>query len=123
MGAMSFVLIAGAGLAGAAGVALAAIAAHKAESAGLTTAALLLVLHAAAVVALVALSQTGLFGRGLLAAAWVLLFGALLFSASVAKLTLAGTPLFPMSAPAGGTLMILGWVTVGGAALLALASR
>lgn len=124
MGSAAQLLIALSGLAGASGVALAAIAAHKAEgNASLTTAALLLVLHAGAVVALVAASQIAPSGRWLLAGAWTILFGAFLFTGTVAKLTLAGTPLFPMSAPTGGTLMILGWLVVAVAALLGLAHR
>jgi uncharacterized membrane protein YgdD (TMEM256/DUF423 family) len=123
MGGAAHVLIALAGLAGASGVALAAVAAHKVESASLTTAALLLVLHGVAAVALVAVAPGSPLGRWMLAGAWILLFGAFLFTGTVAKLTLQGTPLFPMSAPTGGTLMIAGWLVVAVVALLALAQR
>jgi uncharacterized membrane protein YgdD (TMEM256/DUF423 family) len=38
--------------------------------------------------------------------------GAALFSADVALLTLRGARLFPMAAPTGGSLLILGWIVV-----------
>ena len=105
-------LLALAGLMGAAGVALAARAAHGGE-ASLASAAQFLVIHAAAV--------AGLAGRGrrIGAAALVLALGTCLFSADLALRALAGTRLFALAAPAGGLLMILGWLGLALAGLLA----
>lgn len=116
-------LLAAAGLAGAAGVALAAVAAHKAESASLMTAAILLVLHAAASVGLVAVSLGSQSPRPLLLCGSVILFGAALFAGSVTLLTFHGRPLFPMSAPTGGMLMIAGWLALSVVALTFLQQR
>ncbi|MFN4087703.1 MAG: DUF423 domain-containing protein [Alphaproteobacteria bacterium] len=44
--------------------------------------------------------------------------GILLFSGSLFTLALEGVPLFPMSAPAGGILLMAGWVALGLAGLL-----
>jgi uncharacterized membrane protein YgdD (TMEM256/DUF423 family) len=52
------------------------------------------------------------------AAAVLLAAGTLLFCGDVLLLAYQGTHLFPMAAPAGGTMMIAGWLAVAlGAAL------
>ncbi|BAR97934.1 hypothetical protein BV133_341 [Blastochloris viridis] len=101
------------GLAGAAGVALAAAGAHGGNG-GLETAGLLLVMHAAAVLAL-----AGRGGAYALAAA-VLLGGSVLFAGDLTARAYFDTRLFPYAAPTGGVMMIAGWL---GVALTALRGR
>ena len=107
-----------AGLTGAAGVALAAVAAHKVQTPGLASAAQMLILHAAAVVGIVALAGTRGYPRLLLAVATVMLAGALLFGGDVALLNLAGRRLFPNAAPTGGSTMIASWLALAVAGVL-----
>lgn len=105
-------LVLAAGLIGAAGVALSAAAAH-AGGGNVATAAQFLLFHAPALLAL------GLFSHSRLSrvAGLVLLAGLLLFSGDLLIRHYADTRLFAMAAPAGGTLMILGWLGVAGSAL------
>ena len=119
---MSAVLVLLAGLMGAAGVALAA-AAHG-NAAGLDSAAHLLLFHAAAVIAGVSLLDGGRLWRPALLAAlggWVA--GSVLFAADIGMRAFAGQRLFPMAAPAGGTLLILAWLSLALAAITALGRR
>lgn len=104
-----FVLIAS--LYGAAGVALSAAAAHT-GGANIHTAAAFLLAHAPAFLALGLLG-----GKGpLRIAGWVLFAGLTLFAGDLLMRDYAGTRLFPMAAPTGGTLMIFGWLAIGAAA-------
>jgi uncharacterized membrane protein YgdD (TMEM256/DUF423 family) len=106
-----------AGLMGAAGVILAALAAHKAQA--LEPAALMLLVHAPAIIAVGAATQAKLLHRAVAhVAAMGLALGAILFSADIALLTLVGGRLFPMAAPAGGFLMIASWLAMAAAALI-----
>jgi uncharacterized membrane protein YgdD (TMEM256/DUF423 family) len=111
-------LVAWAGLSGAAGVALAAIAAHKVESPALVAASTMLLVHAVAAVALMALTSAP--ARLRLAAAGVMLFAASLFGSDVTLHTLTGSHLFPMAAPTGGSLLIASWLFVAGIGLCGL---
>ena len=95
------------GLAGAAGVALSAAAAH-AGGGNTGTAASFLLMHAAAFLA-VGLARSSLPMR---VAALVMLVGLALFAGDLLMRDFAGTRLFPMAAPTGGTLMILGWIAL-----------
>jgi uncharacterized membrane protein YgdD (TMEM256/DUF423 family) len=107
-----------AALYGACGIMLAAAAAHSAPGAGLDNAAYLLLFHAAAVLGGAALAQQGLLWRplALLAlAAWLL--GAALFAGDIALRTFAGHRLFPMAAPSGGIILIIGWLALAAAAI------
>lgn len=104
-----------AGLAGAAGVALSAAAAHLAGSPNIGTAASMLLMHAPALLAL------GLFapGRVLRLAGFVLLAGLAVFSGDLLMREFArGFRLFPMAAPIGGSLMIVGWLGAAASALM-----
>jgi uncharacterized membrane protein YgdD (TMEM256/DUF423 family) len=104
------VLLVLAGLMGAGGIMLAAAGAHAAPGAGLDSAAYMLLFHAAAIIGAVALLQNGMLWRMpalLVLAAWVV--GAVLFSGDIALRALAGHRLFPMAAPSGGIILILGW--------------
>jgi uncharacterized membrane protein YgdD (TMEM256/DUF423 family) len=109
---------------GAGGVAAAAAAAHMPGGARLSSVALVLLAHAAAILALTVRSRdAGLAPRLFLGSALILAFGAALFSADVALLTLRGARLFPLAAPTGGMAMILGWLVACGAGLAELARR
>lgn len=108
-----FILIGG--LAGGGGVALSAVAAHAGGD-YVATASSFLMAHAPTLLAI------GLLGRGLVLATGgaVLVVGLLLFCGDLLMRYYLGDRLFPMAAPTGGTLMIIGWVVV---ALSAFATR
>ncbi len=110
-----------AGLAGACGVALAAAGAHLSASPLLTTAANFLLIHAVAALALAGLAIAApRRGGWFLGAAALFLLGGFLFSSDLAARALAGARLFPMAAPTGGALLIVGWLVTFVAALAAL---
>ena len=109
---MQRLLILAAGVVGAGGVALLAAAAHVGGD-NLHTAAAFMLAHAPALLAV------GLAGRGraIAVAACVLLAGVALFAGDLMMRDFLGQRLFPMAAPTGGTLTILGWLGVAVAAL------
>jgi uncharacterized membrane protein YgdD (TMEM256/DUF423 family) len=113
------ILLALAGLMGAAGVALAAAGAHLGGD-NLATAATFLLIHAAAVAGL-ASGAPNL--RGLTLAASLLALGALLFSGDIAARAFLGGKLFPMAAPAGGIILMAGWLALAVAAALGSGAR
>jgi uncharacterized membrane protein YgdD (TMEM256/DUF423 family) len=107
-----------AGVFGAAGIALAAAGAHTAPSAGLDSAANILLFHALAILGGTALLLQGMLSRQLALialAAWAL--GTILFSADVALRAFVGHRLFPMAAPTGGIILILAWLVLAAAAV------
>jgi uncharacterized membrane protein YgdD (TMEM256/DUF423 family) len=112
-------LVFAAGLIGAAGIVLAAMATHTYAGTSLSVAATMLSLHAPAIIAVAAARKAGLVhdfvGR---LAAWGLVAGVVLFSGDIAMRTFNGGPLFPMAAPAGGTLLIAAWILVAVAGLI-----
>jgi uncharacterized membrane protein YgdD (TMEM256/DUF423 family) len=115
--AVTIVLILAA-LLGACGIMLAAAGAHAATGAGLDSAAYMLLFHAAAMLGGAALAQQGLLWRplALLAlACWIV--GAALFAGDIALRAFAGHRLFVMAAPAGGIILIVGWLVLAAAAL------
>ncbi len=110
-----------AGLMGAGGIMLAAAGAHAAPGAGLESAAYMLLFHATAIIGATALVQQGVLWRPLalvVLAAWVI--GAVLFSGDIALRAFAGHRLFPMAAPSGGIILILGWLAFAVTAIGAL---
>ncbi len=112
-----------AGLMGACGVGLAAAAAHGAATAGLDSAANLLLFHATAVLGAASLAGQRMLWRPLgLAAMLCFVLGAALFAGDMAMRAFAGHRLFPMAAPAGGTLLLIGWVVLPVAVLAAIAA-
>jgi len=111
-------VLAAAGLCGAAGVALAAAAAHKVQSPALVSASTMLLVHAPAAVAIAAHSRGASRPRWWLAVASVMLSAACLFAGDVTLLSFAGTRLFPMAAPIGGSMMILAWLALAVVAVL-----
>ena len=113
-------LIGLAGLMGAAGVALAAASAHGADASRLASASAMLLFHATAILAGVALLARGLLHGGIgLVAAFGFVIGAALFAGDLSLRQYAGHALFPMAAPTGGTVMIAGWLAVTLAAVVA----
>jgi uncharacterized membrane protein YgdD (TMEM256/DUF423 family) len=105
------ILLVLAGLMGAGGIMLAAAGAHAAPGAGLDSAAYMLLFHATAIIGAAALTQNGMLWRTpalAVLAAWVV--GALLFSGDIALRAFAGHRLFPLAAPSGGIILILGWL-------------
>jgi uncharacterized membrane protein YgdD (TMEM256/DUF423 family) len=114
-------LIGLAGLMGAAGVALAAASAHGADASRLASASAMLLFHAPAILAGVALLARGLLHGGIgLIAAFGFVIGAALFAGDLTLRQYAGHSLFPFAAPTGGTVMILSWLAV---TLAAVAAR
>lgn len=108
-------LILAAGLLGAGGVALLASAAHAGGD-NLQTAAAFMLAHAPVLLA-VGLAGRPAGGRILAPAALVVLAGVALFAGDLTLRDLAGERLFPMAAPTGGTLTILGWLGTAASAL------
>jgi uncharacterized membrane protein YgdD (TMEM256/DUF423 family) len=106
-------------LAGILGVLLSALARHRSGTVHLETAGQFLLLHAPALLALAALTGTGLVGArtGGLAGA-TLALGLGLFCGDLASREFLGRALFPMAAPTGGVLLMGGWLLVAVAALL-----
>jgi uncharacterized membrane protein YgdD (TMEM256/DUF423 family) len=108
-----------AALMGAGGVILWAMASHGGE-ANAVTAAQMLLIHAAAVFGLTACRKQGLIhDRAASLGVTVLILGSVLFSGDLALRAFQGQKLFAMAAPIGGGLMILGWLGVAVAALVA----
>jgi uncharacterized membrane protein YgdD (TMEM256/DUF423 family) len=117
-------LAAFAGLMGAAGVAAAAASAHVGGGARLASVAMILLVHAAALLALSTRARDASGSAWLwLVSGLALAFGATLFSADVALLTLRGARLFPMAAPTGGMTMIAGWLLASAAGFASLFRR
>jgi len=112
------------GLAGATGVVLAAVAAHGSADPMLAAGARQLMFHTLAALGVAALANSLPQRRGFfLAAAFLLLGGGVLFAADLAAQALVGSRLFPMAAPLGATLSILGWAWLTLAALVTMAGR
>lgn len=111
------VLIVLAGIMGADGVILAAASAHQAEAARLAAASSMLLFHACAVLAAVALAErTLVHARIGLAAAGGFVVAAVLFAGDLTLRQYAGHGLFPLAAPTGGTLLIASWLAMAVAA-------
>ena len=108
----SRLLILAGGVCGAAGVGLSAVAAHG-GSPNTASAATFLVVHAPA------LLVVGLifFNAVMRWAAAILLLGLALFAGDMVSRDFLDARLFAMAAPAGGGLMVLGWLGVALAAL------
>jgi uncharacterized membrane protein YgdD (TMEM256/DUF423 family) len=110
-----------AGLMGACGVGLAAAAAHGTSATGLDSAAWLLLFHATAILGAASLSHQGQLWPPLALAAMACFFaGGALFAGDIAMRAFAGNRLFPMAAPAGGTLLLIGWLVLAAAAVAAM---
>lgn len=98
-----------AGLVGAAGILAAAASAHTGASQTLTSAALVCLAHAPA---LLVLALVDARGRMLALAGGLMAVGTLVFAADMGVREFAGGRLGPLAAPIGGALMIGGWLCV-----------
>ena len=111
------ILIILAGVMGADGVILAAASAHQGDATRLLPASSMLLLHASAVLAAVALAERGVIhGRIGLASAFGFVIAAGLFAGDLTLRHYAGHSLFPLAAPTGGTLLIVSWLLLAVAA-------
>ena len=112
------ILIGLAAVMGADGVMLAAASAHQADASRLASASSMLLFHATAVLAVVALTERGLIHARIgIAAACGFVIAAGLFAGDLTLLQYAGHALFPMAAPTGGTLLIASWLVLAIAAV------
>ena len=106
--------IVAAGIAGFAGVGLGAASTHLAGGGGQTlleTASRFLLFHAPALGLVGALERLRP-SRVLALAGLLLALGALCFSGGLTLLALTGSPVGLWSTPAGGTLLLAGWLTL-----------
>jgi uncharacterized membrane protein YgdD (TMEM256/DUF423 family) len=111
------ILVILAGMMGADGVILAALSAHQADAARLASASSMLLFHALAVLAVVALTERGVIHVRIgIAAAFGFVVAAVLFAGDLSLRQFAGHSLFPMAAPSGGTLLIVSWLALAVAA-------
>jgi uncharacterized membrane protein YgdD (TMEM256/DUF423 family) len=105
------ILVILAAIMGADGVILAAASAHQPDATRLASASSMLLFHALAVLAAVALTERGLIHLRLgIVAAWGFVIAAALFAGDLTLRQYAGHSLFPMAAPTGGTLLIVSWL-------------
>lgn len=109
-----------AALFGLAGVALLAAAAHLLSAETAQTAGQMLLFHAPVLIAVTAARRAGLMlDIPARLAVSVLALGVALFSADLARRGFGGARLFEGAAPAGGTLMLAGWLGLALSALFA----
>jgi uncharacterized membrane protein YgdD (TMEM256/DUF423 family) len=117
MNRLARVLIVLAAIMGADGVILAAASAHQADASRLAAASSMLLFHACAVLATVALAERALIhARIAIAAAIGFVIAAALFAGDLTLRQYAGHGLFSMAAPTGGTLLIASWLALAVAA-------
>jgi len=117
MNRLARVLVVLAGIMGADGVILAAASAHQADASRLGAASSMLLFHACAVLAAVALAERALIHSRIgLAAATGFVIAAGLFAGDLTLRQYAGHGLFPFAAPSGGTLLIASWLALAVAA-------
>jgi uncharacterized membrane protein YgdD (TMEM256/DUF423 family) len=103
---------------GAGGVILAAAAAHQPDATRLASASSMLLFHATAVLATVALTERGIIHPKIgVTAAFGFVIAAALFAGDLTLRQYAGRSLFPMAAPTGGTLLIASWLALAVAAV------
>jgi uncharacterized membrane protein YgdD (TMEM256/DUF423 family) len=111
------ILVILAGVMGADGIILAAASAHQPDAARLAAASSMLLFHATAVLAVVALAERGVIDVRIgIAAAFGFVIAAALFAGDLTLRQYAGHSLFPMAAPTGGTLLIVSWLLLAVAA-------
>ena len=111
------ILVILAGFMGADGIILAAASAHQPDATQLAAASSMLLFHAIAVLAVVALAERGVIDVRIgIAAAFGFVIAAALFAGDLTLRQYAGHSLFPMAAPTGGTLLIVSWLLLAVAA-------
>jgi uncharacterized membrane protein YgdD (TMEM256/DUF423 family) len=107
------ILVILAGIMGADGVILAAVATHQADATRLAPASSMLLFHAAAILAAVALIERGIVAaRGGMIAGFGFAIASALFAGDLSLRHFTGHALFPFAAPAGGTLLIVSWLVL-----------
>ncbi|PDT74609.1 DUF423 domain-containing protein [Bradyrhizobium sp. C9] len=113
MNGASRLLIGLAAIMGACGVILAAAAAHLPDATRLAAASSMLLFHATAAIATVAVAERAIIHAklGIVAAAGFVI-AASLFAGDLTLRQYGGHGLFPMAAPSGGTLLILSWLVL-----------
>jgi uncharacterized membrane protein YgdD (TMEM256/DUF423 family) len=117
-GGLFRVLAVSAGAMGAAGVILAAASAHQPDASRLASASSMLLFHATAVLATVALIERSIIHLKIgITAAFGFVIAAALFAGDLTLRQYAGHSLFPMAAPTGGTLLIVSWLALAVAAV------
>jgi uncharacterized membrane protein YgdD (TMEM256/DUF423 family) len=105
------ILIILAGVMGADGVVLAAASAHQPDASRLASASSMLLFHALAGLAVVALAERAVIHVAIgIAAAFGFVVATALFAGDLTLRQYAGHGLFPMAAPTGGTLLIVSWL-------------
>ena len=115
------ILVILAGIMGADGVMLAAASAHQPEASRLVSASSMLLFHATAVLAVVALAERGVIDARIgIAAALGFVIATGLFAGDLTLRQYAGHSLFPMAAPTGGIVLIASWLALAGAAVVTL---
>ena len=111
------ILIILAGIMGADGVILAAASAHQGDATRLVPASSMLLFHATAILAAVALAERGILHVRIgITAGFGFVVAAGLFAGDLTLRHFAGHSLFPMAAPTGGMLLIMSWVVLAVAA-------
>jgi uncharacterized membrane protein YgdD (TMEM256/DUF423 family) len=111
------ILVILAAIMGADGVILAAASAHQADATRLAAASSMLLFHATAVLAVVALTERGVIHARIgIAAALGFVVATALFAGDLTLRQYAGHSLFPFAAPSGGTLLIVSWLALAVAA-------
>jgi uncharacterized membrane protein YgdD (TMEM256/DUF423 family) len=111
------ILIILAGVMGADGVILAALSAHQGDASRLASGSSMLLFHATAVLATVALAERRVVHPQIgLAAGFGFVVAAALFATDLTLRQFAGHSLFPFAAPTGGTLLIISWIVLAVAA-------
>ena len=107
------ILVILAGIMGADGVILAAASAHQPDASRLASASSMLLFHATAVLAVVALAERGVIDARIgIAAASGFVIATGLFAGDLTLRQYAGHGLFPLAAPSGGTLLIISWLAL-----------
>ena len=113
MTGVSRLLIGLASIMGACGVMLAAAAAHLPDATRLAAASSMLLFHAPAIIASIAIADRAIVHARLgIAAAAGFVIAASLFAGDLVLRQYLGHGLFPMAAPTGGTLLILSWLVL-----------
>jgi uncharacterized membrane protein YgdD (TMEM256/DUF423 family) len=113
MNGASRLLISLAAIMGACGVILAAAAAHLPDATRPAAASSMLLFHATAAIATIAVADRAIIHAklGVVAAAGFVI-AASLFAGDLTLRQYGGHGLFPMAAPSGGTLLILSWLVL-----------
>jgi uncharacterized membrane protein YgdD (TMEM256/DUF423 family) len=118
MNGLSRLLICVAAVMGACGVMVAAGAAHLPDATRLAAASSMLLFHAPAAIATIAVADRAVIHATLgITAAAGFVIAASLFAGDLVLRQYAGHGLFPMAAPTGGTLLILSWLVLAVAAM------